>query len=94
MAAAQRPPTTRVEVGPYLERRQAAIAAYRSQISPGSELVALSPVDLRRIHPTEDFALVSARVEVRLPEDDLFAGIASRAEALPGDGSGSAGAAA
>ena len=74
-AAAQRAPTTLVAVGPYIERRQAALAEYRSQIAPRSELLAISPAELRVLHPTEDFALVAARIPVQLPEDDLFAGL-------------------
>ena len=75
LMAVQRPPTTRVDVSPYLEPRRSALAEYRTQLSPGSELLVLTPDRLRRIHPTEDFALVSARSPITLPEDDLFAGV-------------------
>jgi mycothiol S-conjugate amidase len=78
MMSAQRDPTSRVDVGRYLDRRQAALAEFRSQFGPGEELLALTPEQLRGIHPTEDFALVSARSRIDLPEDDLFAGLASR----------------
>jgi mycothiol S-conjugate amidase len=77
MMSAQRDPTTRVDVGPYIERRQAALAEFRSQFVAGQELLALKPAQLREIHPTEDFALVSARSRIDLPEDDLFAGLPS-----------------
>ncbi len=78
MMAAQRAPTTRVDVGSYLEPRRTALAEYRSQLSRDSELLVLTPDYLRRVHPTEDFALVAARSPITLPEDDLFAGIPAR----------------
>jgi LmbE family N-acetylglucosaminyl deacetylase len=70
------PLTTRVDIGPYLERKYAALAEHRSQIRPGSLRFALTPEQRSRTNPWESFALVRARgIEVTLPEDDLFAGL-------------------
>ncbi|MGZ3586906.1 MAG: PIG-L deacetylase family protein [Candidatus Limnocylindrales bacterium] len=75
MAAAQRPATTLVDVGPYLEAKYLAMAAHRTQIAPDADLFALSPAERRRVTPTEDFTLRDARLPVQLPENDLFAGL-------------------
>lgn len=75
MAEAQGPRTTRVDVGPYLEAKYAAMAEHRTQIRADADVLALTPEERRRISPTDDFTLVHSLVETRLPEDDLFAGL-------------------
>ncbi len=75
MAAAQAQPTTRVDVTPFVEARLAAMTEYRTQIAPGADVFALSPDERRRVTPTEDFTLRLHRLDVELPEDDLFAGV-------------------
>ncbi|MFI5261182.1 MAG: PIG-L deacetylase family protein [Candidatus Limnocylindrales bacterium] len=84
IAAAQQPASTRVDVGAYLEAREAALREHRTQISPGSALFALSPEERRRVDPTEDFTLVESRVPVNMPEDDLFAGLRAVDQARDG----------
>jgi mycothiol S-conjugate amidase len=46
-----------------------------TQLSPSFLFLALTPDDWREHLPTEDFTLRVSRVGVRLPEDDLFAGL-------------------
>jgi mycothiol S-conjugate amidase len=75
MAAAQRPATTRVDVGPWLEAKNSAVAAHITQIRPDSRILALTPAERRLISPTEDFTLRASRVATALPEVDLFAGL-------------------
>ena len=75
MAAAQGPRTTRVDVGPYLEAKYAAMAEHQTQISTSADLFALTAEERRRVSPTDDFTLVQSRVETHLPEEDLFAGL-------------------
>jgi mycothiol S-conjugate amidase len=75
MIDAQGPVTTRVDVGPYLEARYAAMMEHRTQIGPGSPELALTPEQRRRINPMESFTLVASRVRTVVPEDDLFAGL-------------------
>jgi len=75
MAAKQRAVTTRVDVGPYLERKYAALVEHRTQIALDAGLFALSPAERRRVSPTEDFTLRESHVPVDPREDDLFAGL-------------------
>jgi mycothiol S-conjugate amidase len=75
MAAAQGRVTTRVDVGPWLEARHAALLEHVSQIAPDSRILALTPAERRVVSPTEDFTLRGSRVDARIPEDDLFAGL-------------------
>jgi LmbE family N-acetylglucosaminyl deacetylase len=75
MAAAQRPATTRVDVGPWLEAKYSALAAHVTQVRPNSRILALTPAERRLISPTEDFTLRASRVATALPETDLFAGL-------------------
>lgn len=77
MAKAQGPITTRVDVGPELDRKSEAMRAHRSQIDPRSQPFALRPQTRRAVSPTEDFSLCESRVGVSLPEIDLFAGLRS-----------------
>lgn len=75
-----RPITTRVDIGPYLARKTAAMQAHRSQIDPRSQVFALSPQTRQAVIPTEDFTLCGSRVGVALPETDLFAGLRPTAD--------------
>jgi N-acetyl-1-D-myo-inositol-2-amino-2-deoxy-alpha-D-glucopyranoside deacetylase len=75
MVSAQGRVTTRIDVGPYLEAKYAALAEHRTQIARGGDLFALSPAERRRIAPTEGFSLQLTRVRSPLPEVDLFAGL-------------------
>jgi N-acetyl-1-D-myo-inositol-2-amino-2-deoxy-alpha-D-glucopyranoside deacetylase len=76
MAAASGPVTTRVDVGPYLEAKRAALQAHVTQIHGDGLFLGLTIEDWQELMPTEEFSLRVARgSEVRLPEDDLFAGL-------------------
>jgi mycothiol S-conjugate amidase len=67
--------TTRVPVGDWLERRDAALLAHATQVDPNGWFFSV-PLDVQReVWPTEDFELARALVDTSIPEDDLFAGI-------------------
>jgi mycothiol S-conjugate amidase len=67
--------TTQVDVGKYIDLRSKALLAHATQIDPDSFWFAI-PDDLqRRVWPWEDYTLVESRVDSKMPEDDLFAGI-------------------
>ena len=73
----RRPPkiTTRVPVGDWFERRDAALLAHATQVDPNGWFFSI-PLDMQReIWPTEDFELARSLVDSAIPEDDLFAGI-------------------
>jgi mycothiol S-conjugate amidase len=62
--------------------RDAALLAHATQVEPDSRWF-IVPQDMQReVWPTEDYELVRSSVETALPEDDLFAGIVERADAL------------
>ena len=71
--------TTRVPCGDYFEVRDRALIAHATQIDPEGFFFQV-PLELQRqAWPTEDWELVRTTVATRLPEDDLFAGIAEPA---------------
>lgn len=73
-------PTTYVECADYFGHRDRALLAHASQIDPDGFFFAV-PRDLEReVWTTEEFELAGTRVEVALPEDDLFAGITVAAQ--------------
>jgi mycothiol S-conjugate amidase len=59
----------------FVAAKHAAMAEHVTQLAPTFTFLALTPDDWRELMPTEDFTLRVARVPVRLPEDDLFAGL-------------------
>ena len=69
--------TTRVECSAYFSQRDDALRAHATQIDPNAEFFAAPISWQQRLWPTEEFELARSRVPVRLPEDDLFAGIES-----------------
>jgi N-acetyl-1-D-myo-inositol-2-amino-2-deoxy-alpha-D-glucopyranoside deacetylase len=77
MAAASGPVTTRVDVRPHLAAKRAAIEAHVTQIHRDGLFLGLTLEDWQELMPDEEFSLRAARGlgEVRLPEDDLFAGL-------------------
>jgi mycothiol S-conjugate amidase len=78
----RRPPklTTRVPVGDWFERRDAALLAHATQVDPNGWFFRI-PLDVQRdVWPTEDFELVRSLVDSSLPENDLFAGVRDRVE--------------
>jgi mycothiol S-conjugate amidase len=71
----ERPITTRVPCGEFFGVRDRALLAHATQVDPDGSWFS-APMDLQlQIWPTEDFELAHSRVEVSLPEDDLFAGV-------------------
>jgi mycothiol S-conjugate amidase len=67
--------TSSVEVGAFFDRRDDALRAHASQVSPDSSFF-FWPNELQReVWPWEDYQLVSSLVPPELPETDLFAGI-------------------
>jgi mycothiol S-conjugate amidase len=67
--------TTQIPIGDFLEVRDAALRAHASQVPPDSRFF-FWPNDLqRKAWPYEDFQLAHSRVEMVVPESDLFAGI-------------------
>jgi N-acetyl-1-D-myo-inositol-2-amino-2-deoxy-alpha-D-glucopyranoside deacetylase len=81
MAAAQGPITTVIDVRDWIDAKYAALGEHVTQLARDGFFLALTADDWRELMPTEDFTLRVARTgaggvrEVRLPEDDLFAGL-------------------
>ena len=67
--------TTRVPVGDWFERRDAALLAHATQVDPNGWFFAMPLAVQREVWPTEDFELARSLVDSSIPEDDLFAGI-------------------
>ncbi|NLS10322.1 mycothiol conjugate amidase Mca [Nesterenkonia sp. MY13] len=67
--------TTQVPVGDYLEARDAALRAHRTQVEPEGFFFATPNDFVREVWPYDDFVLVDSKVETSIPEDDLFAGL-------------------
>jgi LmbE family N-acetylglucosaminyl deacetylase len=79
MAAATGPRTTSVDVSGVLEDKLAALREHVTQIGADSWFLVLTADEWRQFQPTEDFTLRVSLAGVRLPEDDLFAGLAPEA---------------
>jgi mycothiol S-conjugate amidase len=80
----RRPPkiTTQVNVADWFERRDAALLAHATQVDPEGWFFEV-PLDVQRaVWPTEDFELARSLVDSTLPEDDLFAGVRERVDAV------------
>ncbi|MGH8990799.1 MAG: mycothiol conjugate amidase Mca [Acidimicrobiia bacterium] len=75
----QRPVTTRIDVGDFLNERRAALLAHRTQIDPDSFWMRLPEEVVRDVFPWEEYrlarSLVDAGVRAGDFEDDLFAGV-------------------
>ncbi|SJM66577.1 mycothiol conjugate amidase Mca [Gulosibacter sp. 10] len=68
--------TTKIDISGTFDRRDNALRAHASQVAPDNEFFFGYPRDLELVaYPYEDYELVEARVDTRLPETDLFAGI-------------------
>lgn len=67
--------TTEVDVGPWLARKRAAMAAHRSQIGPDSFFLNTPDELATSVFATEQFVLELGRPGDGAPETDLFAGI-------------------
>jgi N-acetyl-1-D-myo-inositol-2-amino-2-deoxy-alpha-D-glucopyranoside deacetylase len=75
MAAAQGPVTTVVDVSGFIPAKLAALREHVTQLPADGFFLALTEADWRELLPVEEFTLKVSRVGVRLPEDDLFAGL-------------------
>jgi len=73
----RRPPkiTTRVTVGDWFGRRDAALLAHATQVDPNGWFFSMPLAIQREVWPTEDFELARSLVDSAIPEDDLFAGV-------------------
>lgn len=68
--------TTQIPVGDYLEARDRALRAHRTQVDPTHGFFFATPNELlRRVWPWDDYVLIDSKVETQLPEYDLFAGL-------------------
>jgi mycothiol conjugate amidase Mca len=75
MAAAAGPTTASVDVRDQIEQKLAALREHVTQLAADHFFLALTAEDWRTFMPSEDFTLRESRVPVRIPEDDLFAGL-------------------
>ena len=72
---ADRSLTTHVECAEWFPVRDRALLAHATQVDPDGAWFAC-PLEMQeKAWPTEDFELARSLVPVRLPEDDLFAGV-------------------
>ena len=72
---ARHPTTTRVVVGDFLESRDAALLAHRTQVDPNGFFFAVPTAIAAKVYPWDDYTLISTRVRASLPETDLLAGL-------------------
>jgi N-acetyl-1-D-myo-inositol-2-amino-2-deoxy-alpha-D-glucopyranoside deacetylase len=75
MADAQGPVTTVVDVARWIPNKLAALREHVTQLSKDGFFLALTQDDWLELMPTEEFTLKVSRIGMRLPEDDLFAGV-------------------
>jgi len=69
--------TTRIPSADYFHIRDQALLAHATQIDPNGMWFAV-PLEMHKeVWPTEDFELAWSAIEVKTPEDDLFAGLRS-----------------
>lgn len=67
--------TTQVPIGDYLEHRDAALRAHRTQVETDGFFFATPNDFLREVWPYDDYVLIDAKVETEFPEYDVFAGL-------------------
>jgi mycothiol S-conjugate amidase len=67
--------TTRVDVGPYLDAKDAALRSHASQVAPDSPFFFWPNDVVRAAWPTDDYQLIDSKVPAVTPETDLFAGV-------------------
>jgi len=67
--------TTRVQCAEYFSQRDDALLAHATQIDPKGDFFR-APIEWQqRLWPTEEFELARSRIDISLPETELFAGI-------------------
>ncbi|MDQ1501147.1 MAG: mycothiol S-conjugate amidase, partial [Actinomycetota bacterium] len=78
-----RPMTTRIDVGDFLDQRRAALLAHRTQVDPEGFWMRLPEEIVREVFPWEEYLLARTLVDDATPdggyEDDLFSGLRSGA---------------
>ncbi len=67
--------TTQVPIGDFLEKRDAALHAHRTQVEPDGFFFATPNDFLREVWPYDDYVLIDSKVETETPEHDVFAGL-------------------
>ncbi len=77
----QRTMTTRVPCSDFFDARDAALKAHATQVDPDGFFFAVPNPIQAEVWPTEDYELAMSHVPTTIPEDDLFAGLPSLAEA-------------
>lgn len=75
MAEAQGPVTTVIDVAPFIDAKYAAMGEHVTQLARDGFFLALTADDWRELIPTEEYTLRASRIGIRLPEDDLLAGL-------------------
>jgi N-acetyl-1-D-myo-inositol-2-amino-2-deoxy-alpha-D-glucopyranoside deacetylase len=75
MAAAQGPVTTVIDVARWIPNKLAALREHVTQLAQDGFFLALTQDDWLELMPSEEFTLKVSRIGMRLPEDDLFAGV-------------------
>jgi N-acetyl-1-D-myo-inositol-2-amino-2-deoxy-alpha-D-glucopyranoside deacetylase len=75
MADAQGPVTTTIDVSDFIPNKIAALREHVTQLPADGFFLALTEEDWRELMPVEEFTLKVSRTGVRLPEDDLLAGV-------------------
>lgn len=67
--------TTRIEVRPEDDVRDAALLAHATQVDPASPFWFGLPTEAGNAYPFDDYILARSVVDTPVPEDDLFAGL-------------------
>ncbi|MEZ5254928.1 MAG: mycothiol conjugate amidase Mca [Microthrixaceae bacterium] len=68
--------TTSVDVGEFMEVRDASLRAHATQVDPNEAFwFGINPREQARAYRWDDYILARSLVDTDLPEDDLFAGI-------------------
>ncbi len=75
MADAQGPVTTTIDIAQWIPNKIAALREHVTQLPADGFFLALTEDDWRELMPVEEFTLKVSRTGVRIPEDDLFAGL-------------------
>jgi len=73
--------TTRIDCGDFFEVRDRALLAHATQVDPDGFWFKVPRELQQRVWPVEEFEAAVSYVPVAVPEDDLFAGLGSVAEA-------------
>jgi N-acetyl-1-D-myo-inositol-2-amino-2-deoxy-alpha-D-glucopyranoside deacetylase len=75
MVAATGPVTTSINVRDYVPNKYAALKEHVTQLPQDGFFLAFTLEDWQELMPIEEFTLRVSRTGVRIPEDDLFAGL-------------------